>query len=183
LDEIFEPADGGSAQIQSRPFKLMLSVNLRHLEAHDLHLQGELAASELDFDLRDEVIRAENPLRYDLQVEKLHNAILVQGQLELTLDCCCVRCLKPFQQKLTLENWTCHLPLAGEEKTAVDNDCVDLTPFVREDMLLEFPRHPLCRPDCGGLKQMKAGRRQNHGGDETLKPSAWAELDKLDLYF
>jgi len=39
------------------------------------------------------------------------------------------------------------LPLEGEEKTPVDNDCVDLTPFAREDMLLEFPQHPVCEPE------------------------------------
>ena len=37
-------------------------------------------------------------------------------------------------------------------QVAIENDCVDLTPFVREDILLEFPQHPLCKPDCGGLK-------------------------------
>ena len=59
----------------------MLSVNLRHLESHELRLKGELAAAELDFDLHDEMIRAEQPLRYDLTVEKLDDALLVTGSL------------------------------------------------------------------------------------------------------
>ncbi len=74
-----------------------LKINLRHLEEHEVRLQGELPAGELDFDLHDELIRAEKPLRYDLTAEKLHDAVLVQGRLELTLDCQCVRCLKSFQ--------------------------------------------------------------------------------------
>ena len=44
----------------------MLSVNLRHLEAHEVRLQGELPVKELDFDLRDDMIRLKKPLRYDL---------------------------------------------------------------------------------------------------------------------
>jgi uncharacterized protein len=156
----------------------MLSVNLRHLETHEIHLEGELAAAELDFGLRDEMIRAEQPLRYDLTVEKMPDALLVTGSLELVLDCQCVRCLKPFAQRLVLEDWTCHLPLSGEEKVAVNNDCADLTPFVREDMLLEFPQHPLCKPDCGGLKK---GQAQKTGGKDKSASSAWAELDKLKL--
>jgi uncharacterized metal-binding protein YceD (DUF177 family) len=80
----------------------MLSVNLRHLETHEIHLEGELAAAELDFGLRDEMIRAEQPLRYNLTVEKMHDALLVTGSLKLTLDCQCVRCLKSFKHKLVL---------------------------------------------------------------------------------
>jgi uncharacterized protein len=156
----------------------MLSVNLRHLEAHEIRLKGELAAAELDFDLHDEMIRAEQPLRYDLTVEKLSDALLVTGSLKLVLDCQCVRCLKAFKQRLVLEDWACHLPLAGEEKVAVNNDCVDLTPFVREDMLLQFPPHPLCKPDCVGLKK---GQALKTGGKDVAASSAWAELDKLKL--
>jgi uncharacterized metal-binding protein YceD (DUF177 family) len=53
-----------------------------------------------------------------------------------------------------------------------------LTPFVREDMLLEFPRHPLCKPDCGGLKTKTGKVRKNADG---IAPSVWTELDKLEL--
>ena len=156
----------------------MLLVNLRHLEAHEIHLEGELAAAELDFDLRDEMIRAEQPLRYDLAAEKMDDALLVTGSLQLILDCQCVRCLKAFKHHLVLEDWTCLLPLTGEEKVSVNNDCVDLTPFLREDMLLEFPPHPHCKPDCDGLKKNQARRT---GGKDKSEPSAWAELDKLKL--
>lgn len=152
---------------------MSLKINLRHLEAHEIHLKGELPIAELDFDLHDEMIRAEKPLRYDLEIEKLHDAILVQGKLELTLNCECVRCLKPFEAKLKIDHWALHLPLEGDEKVSIDGDFVDLTPFVREDMLLEFPQHPLCKTDCGGLKEISKNTREND--------SAWAELNKLKL--
>jgi DUF177 domain-containing protein len=159
----------------------MLSVTLRHLEAHEVRLRGELSVEELDFGVNDEMIRVGRPLRYDLGVEKLHDGLLLTGSLRLLLDCQCVRCLKAFEHELVLENWTCHLPLAGEGKVSVENDCVDLTPFVREDMLLEFPQHPLCKPDCAGLKQTGQGKALKSGGEDELKPSVWAELDKLGL--
>jgi uncharacterized protein len=156
----------------------MLTVNLRHLVDQEIRLKGELPAAELDFGVQDEVIRMANPLRYDLTVEKLHEALLVTGSLELVLDCQCVRCLKPFKHRVLIEGWACHLPLAGEEKVPINNDCADLTPFVREDMLLEFPPHPLCKPDCGGLKKIKAPKT---GGADAAKSATWAELDKLKL--
>lgn len=155
-----------------------LKINLRHLEAHEIHLKGELPVTELAFDLRDELIRAEKPLQYDWQVEKLDDAILVRGGLRLILNCECVRCLQPFEHELVLKDWALHLPLAGEDKVTVENDSVDLTPFVREDMLLEFPQHPLCKTNCAGLKKKS-------GGHETVnkreQPSAWTNLDKLKL--
>jgi len=63
---------------------------------------------------------------------------------------------------------------------AIDNDCVDLTPFVREDMLLEFPQHPVCQPECAGLKK-KTKARTAGGKEAAAKTSVWTELDKLKL--
>jgi uncharacterized protein len=153
---------------------MALKVNLRHLEEHELHLKGDLPVEELDFGLQDEMMAVGKPLHYDLQVEKVPHGLLVQGKLKLPLDCRCVRCLKPFEKRIELPHWTLHLPLEGEEKTPVNNDCVDLTPYAREDMLLEFPQHPVCKPDCAGLK------KDRHDKAETIPP-AWNELDKLNI--
>ena len=161
-----------------------LTVNLRHLENRNLVLCGELPLAELDFALRDDMIRATQPLHYDLEIELLDEALLVQGLLRLTLDCQCVRCLKGFEFKLELDPWTLHLPfepLDGEEAVSIKNDCVDLTPLVREDILLGFPQHPLCKPDCDGLKKASVGKARKTVGKDESKPSAWAELNKLKL--
>jgi uncharacterized protein len=156
----------------------MLKVNLRHLDEHEIHLKGELPVAELDLGVNDELVRAERALRYDLSVELLHDAILVTGSLKLPLECECARCLKKFKTELKLTGWAAHLPLEGEDKVAVENDCVDLTPFVREDILLDFPQHPLCRPDCAGLKSKTARKAE---AVEKPASDAWAKLDKLKL--
>jgi uncharacterized protein len=159
---------------------MSLSVNLRNLETRNLILRGELSLAELDLDVRDELIRVTQPVEYDIEIEKLDDALLVQGELHVELECECVRCLKKFTRELDLENWTLHLPLEGEDAVSVDSDSVDLTPFVREDMLLEFPQHPLCRPDCDGLKP-KAGKSKKIADKVEPKPSVWTELNKLKL--
>jgi uncharacterized protein len=160
-----------------------LVVNLRHLEAHNVRLQGQLAVEELDIDTRDQVIQVGRPLDYDVEVEKLGHNLLAQGRLCVTLDCHCVRCLKPFQHRLELSQWTCLLPLEGEERVAVVNDCVDLTPYAREDILLEFPQHPLCEPACRGLPESAVGKAKQSDNAVQAGPesSAWAELNKLKL--
>jgi uncharacterized protein len=158
-----------------------LTVNLHHLANNEVSLQGELSISQLDIETRDEMIQLKEPLQYDLEVEKLDNALLVQGQLQIRLGCKCVRCLKPFDYLLDLTDWACHVPLNGEEAAPVVSDCVDLTPFVREDILLSFPQHPLCDPQCKGLLNAQPGKgRQGHAAGPTqANLSAWAELNKL----
>jgi uncharacterized metal-binding protein YceD (DUF177 family) len=156
-------------------------VNLRHLEDHNLHLKGELPVEELDLDLRDEIVRAVEPLQYSLELQKLEKGLLVQGHLLFRLQCECVRCLKPFEYALDLRDWTRLLPLEGEEKAPVINDCVDLTPYLREDILLEFPQHPLCEISCSGLPKTHSGKAKKSGGAAGAREqaSAWGELDKL----
>jgi len=160
-----------------------LVINLRHVEAHNIRLAGHLPVEELDIDPHDEVIQVGQPLEHDLEVQKLDDGLLVQGQLHLVLDCQCVRCLKSFKYRLEIKDWACHLALEGEDCVTVVNDCVDLTPYVREDILLEFPRHPLCNPDCRGLPNTSIGKPRNTSGTgkSEVGSSAWAELNKLKL--
>jgi len=156
-----------------------LLINLRHLERNDIKLVGELPVAELDIDTRDEMIRLNKPLKHKLEVQELDDSLLVRGKVMLPLDCECVRCLKPFVYKLEWKDWTCMIPLSGEEAAPRDGDTVDLTPFLREDILLELPQHPLCKPDCGGLKKPTAGKSKKSGASDVKTSSAWAELDKL----
>jgi uncharacterized metal-binding protein YceD (DUF177 family) len=157
-----------------------LTFNLRHLDKRDLHLEGELSASDLDLAGVDDMIEMIEPLHYDLVLERLSDSVLVQGALQGALACHCVRCLKEFRYELAVENWTVDLPLGGDEKVLVTNDCVDLTPYLREDILLAFPQHPLCEAECRGLEETEHGhgeagiRKQTNGST-----SAWAELNKL----
>ena len=153
-----------------------LTFNIHHLEAKDLHLEGELPSAELELELHDELIHPAEMLAYDLSVERIEGAALVQGRLSLDIEYECSRCLKKFSASLTIENWACHLPLTGEEATPIEHDLVNLTPYVREDILLALPQRPLCEPECAGLKPAA-----EKGPRESDSTSAWAELDKLKL--
>jgi uncharacterized protein len=162
---------------------MALKVNLRHLESDEVRLEGTLDVAQLDIDPHDKVIRVEQPLDYDLTVEKMEGGLLVQGRLRLVLACQCVRCLKAFDLPLVLENWATHVPLDGEDQAQVVNDCVDLTPAIREDILLEFPHHPLCDPECRGLPKSWAAHAApppaDRGSAESGGASAWSPLNKL----
>jgi len=158
-----------------------LLINIKKLEDADEQLAGELAVDELDFGFEDEVVVFAQPLTYRLEVQRLHDAVLVTGNLELPVTCACVRCLQPIDHTLRLRNWTCHIPLVGDDQPLIVRDSVDLTPYLREDMVLALPTHPVCRDDCPGLtvKTKKTLRAANSNSEGVSSP--WDELNKLKL--
>ena len=158
-----------------------LTINLRLLEDEPHQFAGELPPEELGCGDLDELIHTPEPLEYDLEAQLLEQELLVQGSLRLALHCECARCLKPFVQPLELEGWAAALPLEGEERVPVEGDLVDLTPWVREDILLTFPQHPLCDPGCRGLPgAAPGGTGKTKDAQQVMEASsAWAELNKL----
>jgi uncharacterized protein len=157
-----------------------LTINLRHLATHDLRLEGTLPPDDLELNGLDPMIRVLEPVEYDILVQKLEQNLLAQGKLRVALECDCVRCLKRFPRTLTLPDFAVQLPLAGED--AVEGDFADLTPHVREDIVLAFPQHPLCEPGCAGLNKPPAPTNEAQPGQESQMTSpVWAALNKLKL--
>ena len=162
---------------------MVLPINIQHLDAGPVHLVDELRPEDLDLQSRDELIRFGRAVSYDLEVQKVDEGILIQGAVSVQVECDCARCLRAFTRSVDLPEWAAHLALAGDEAVPVINDCVDLTPYLREDILLALPQHPLCSKDCSGLLGdygREAQSRPGKGVDED-QASPWGELDKLDL--
>ena len=160
-----------------------LILHLNDLEKGPVSLQGELTAADLDLVNVDELVRISAPVQFRLQAQLLDDEVLVEGKVKAPLECECSRCLKPYPAEVNLGNWAWLVPLKGEDKVELEGDCVDLTPQLREDILLVLPQHPLCRPECSGLpftapNQEKQGRSSPR---EEANSSIWAELNKLKL--
>jgi uncharacterized protein len=159
-----------------------LTVNLHQLESGPVRLRGVSPSAELAIDRMDELIHPDAKLDYDLEVQRMEDGLLAQGRLRLVLHCECSRCLRPFDLPLDLPEWAAHLPLEGEDKVAVSGEVVDLTPQIREDILLQFPQRPLCEPECRGLSSPPAGSQSGTAVTRSAEaPSPWAALDKLKL--
>ncbi len=158
-----------------------LLLNFRQLQTEPLELSGELPVADLALEPLDPALHCTHPLEHELTATHMDDAILVQGSLRLPLECECVRCLKRFPFELELPDFAVHLPLSGEDAVPVLDDCVDLTPFLREDILLTLPQHPLCKPDCRGLSQLAAGGASGQTSQTNAGASAWAALNQLKL--
>ena len=161
-----------------------LVVFLSQLERGSVELTGELSPADLELPMDDELLHLNHPLQYNLDVEIVGEGILAKGSVRIAIDCDCARCLKPFVYALEFEDWACHLSLEGEDKVIVDGDAVDLTPQLREDIVLALPQHPLCDSNCNGLPgavkkdEGKPSVAQSKGEKST---SIWDQLDKLKL--
>lgn len=158
-----------------------LVVNLRQLESEPQDLSGELPAADLALEHPDETLHLTHPLEHELTATLIDDAILLQGTLRLPMECDCVRCLKRFSFSLELSEFAAHLPLVGEDAVPVVDESVDLTPFLREDILLTLPQHPLCKPDCRGLSQLAAGGASGTNPQTNAGASPWAVLNELKL--
>jgi len=111
-----------------------------------------------------------------VRVTRTAQGLLVQAKLQARADVECVRCLTEFQQPLEIDfsdlyAFT-HASLTDSGLLLPENGKIDLTPIVRDEMLLAFPIKPLCRPDCKGLCPI-CGENQNevicHHEDESLQ--------------
>jgi uncharacterized protein len=160
---------------------MKLTVSLRQLEQKEIHLKGSIPVEDMQVDVSDDAIHLNQPMSYDLEVSRLQEGILVQGRVCVPLDCECVRCLKRFSRDLVVSGTICHLFLEGEDAIQTDGDAVDLTPHIRETILLEFPPHPVCEKECRGMTTTP-GLQANPSsakGPADVGSRTWAELDKL----
>ncbi len=89
------------------------------------------------------------------RVGRIQQGILVQADFTAQMQAECVRCLVEFQQPLQA-SFTELFAFSSRTVTesglyVPDDGNIDLTPLVREFILLEMPIKPLCREDCKGL--------------------------------
>jgi|APGre2960657505_1045072.scaffolds.fasta_scaffold05371_3 uncharacterized metal-binding protein YceD (DUF177 family) len=159
---------------------MSLKVNLRLLEKESIQLDGDILGSELAPDFHDELMRLSHPVEYELTVDRQSESLLVTGSLRTHVDCECSRCLKSFVLPVQLDEFSILSPLEGEDALPVDGDFADLTPSVREDILLSLPTNPLCGPDCRGLKP-KGQSRELQVREQAEPNKAWSALDNLKL--
>ena len=131
-----------------------MRFNVSHLVkapigAHDVvHLDvGEIA-------LGDDLVVQQ--LRGDINLTRTSRGLMAEGQLDVSLDGECVRCLAsfPLPLKVQLDDLTFVLPQTsseGNDYRISEHGWVDTTLALREQILLHIPLGATCRPDCRGL--------------------------------
>lgn len=94
-------------------------------------------------------------------VEIRAEALRIQDRLELTIalesavTMQCSLCLRETEFTFT-KNFRLDYPLTKQDTA------IDITEDVRQELMLEYPLRPLCKPDCKGLCP-KCGENLNEG--------------------
>jgi uncharacterized metal-binding protein YceD (DUF177 family) len=146
-----------------------MKVHLKHIPADGLHLQGEEHCPITEFEADD--VRCIGPVFYDIDIGVSGGALWATGSLRQKVELRCVACLENFAHEITVPTFAMRTELHGPET-------VDLTPFMREDLLLNLPAHPRC--DRDGDRVCKAASAQA-APPESSRKSDWSELDKLKI--
>ena len=142
-------------------------------EDQPLDLEGEISAEALA--LNEAAARAQQPIKAELHVVKDEENFVVTGWLQTTLSLVCGRCAEwmPWPIRTKVE----HI-FEGPHP-----NCIDLTPFIREDILLELPLNAACRlgadgrcPVTGELYQPRPESSGTLAGEEV-----WEALSKIKL--
>ena len=146
-----------------------MKVHLKQIPREGLHLEGDEECPILELETED--IRCVGPLHYSIDLGVTGGALWASGSLSQPVELRCVACLEKFVHEIQVPAFALHTELRGPET-------VDLTPFLREDLLLNLPAHPHCDRDAGRVCKP---RQIETPGQDTKRKSDWSALDKLKL--
>lgn len=98
-------------------------------------------------------VMPEPPLRFDFELSPVGGGIAVIGDIEAVVEHRCHRCLTEWEEEV-VRNVGQLITFAGDDEDAdylLDGDAYDFETMIRDELMLDLPIAPLCRPDCEGL--------------------------------
>ncbi|HEU0208920.1 MAG TPA: hypothetical protein VFQ78_08055 [Candidatus Udaeobacter sp.] len=146
-----------------------MKVHLKQIPPHGLHFQGEEDCPIQE--LASEGICCAGPLHYDIDIGVGDGGLWANGALSQPVELRCVSCLQNFVYEIRVPSFALHMELNGPET-------IDLTPYIREDLLLNLPAHPHCDRDANRVCSAKKIATKEK---DARRKADWSELDKLKL--
>ena len=147
----------------------MIGVHLKQVPPEGKRLEGEEDPAFLDLPAIGS--KAAGPVRYELDVGLSGGGVFATGRVAVPVEMTCVACLQPFVYEAAADPFAAQVEIEGRE-------LVDLTPSVREELLLALPNHPRC--DLISAHSCPYhGLEAGGGGAQESAQSAWDQLDKL----
>lgn len=150
-------------------------IEISKVSAHGSVFEGEEDAALLDLTAAD-LYAPQGPIRYRLEARMVGRRLVVRGMVEVRLGATCRRC------GCTFSTFSRESQFLYQYETREGQRDVDVTPDLREALLLRLEPHPLCAPGCAGLCP-RCGHNLNEGpctcgpGDAPAgRP--WAALDE-----
>ena len=131
-------------------------------------------------------VPAGTEVELSVQLEAVHEGVLVTGTATAPVSGECARCLEPVTSSVEASfQELYHYEPSPEEADEDDvllleGDLLDLEPVLRDAVVLALPLSPLCREDCLGLCS-ECGALLNEDPDHTHEAvdPRWAALGQL----
>jgi uncharacterized protein len=148
-----------------------MKVHVHQIAASGLHLEGQEETEILE--LQDPNVQPLENIHYSLDIGISGSSLHAIGRLWLEVDLECVACLRHFVYPLIVDPFVAQIELTGPE-------AVDLTPAIREDILLALPLYPKCDWDGKTVCPGPLGTGSTTQ-DAATASNAWDALDELKL--
>jgi uncharacterized metal-binding protein YceD (DUF177 family) len=147
-----------------------VKIHLRQIPHGHEHFEEDIDPSFLD--LKSSEATPVGPIHCSLDIGLSDGGLFATGSLALPVKMQCVKCLRDFETTLSVPDFAAQVDLEGRES-------VDLTPAIREDILLVLPSHPRC--DADGRTKCPATFQSAPAAPltEEVDPSTWNALDQL----
>ena len=111
---------------------------------------------------------------FEIHVEQVDSVLLARGRVAHQFQCACSRCADVFALEVVVQSFFADFPL--DESMVY----VDLTPAMREAIILSLPGYPVCREDCKGIcARCGANLNREVCTCGPAPDSSWAALDLL----
>jgi uncharacterized protein len=127
------------------------------------HNPGMHSVQEID-EACPEEIKCTEPVKGSIRLTNTGTLLLIEGTVKATAVLECGRCLEdftmPVSAKIEEEFRVEHvgdammvLPMEEDEEASelVKNNILDIGELVRQNLLVELPISPVCKPECLGL--------------------------------
>jgi uncharacterized protein len=115
-----------------------------------------------------------SPIELDVRLESVIEGVLVTGSARVLLCGECVRCLIEISSSQEVDIQELYVypgsEATEEEASRLEGDLIDLEPLLRDEVVLDLPFQPVCRPECAGLCVECGVRLDDHPG-HTHAPS------------
>ena len=148
-------------------------IDLKSIPLGGLYIRGEDPPGIIDID--DPDIKFRFPIRYDIKASLTKHTLLVRGELAVEVRLTCSRCLIEFEERIEVKDFNLRKDIDDP------GEIIDLTEEVRADIILAFPRKPLCKTECLGICP-SCGQDLNEGkcecsADRSDSPFAGLSVD------